>query len=285
VTRPRLGCVVLTMGRRPDDLARALASLRSQSAVDLDVVVVGNGWTPVGLPDDVRGVALPENVGIPAGRAAGVPRVGGDLLVFLDDDVWLPDPDTLAAMARVFDDGRVGLVQPRVEDPGGKPAPRRWVPRLRVGDPRRSSDVVAVWEGCLMVRRDVYERCGGWAPELFYGHEGVDLAWGVWGAGYRVRYVGDVRVHHPATPATRHAGGNRLWARNRVWIARRRLPAPVAVVYVLVWLVLSLVRTRSARGDVVQGFLDGLRDRPSVRRPVPWRAVLRMTRAGRPPIV
>ena len=73
--QPKFGVVVLTMGNRPDDLKRGLASLLNQSEVDLDVVVVGNGWQPVGLPEGVKGHGLSENLGIPAGRNAGVSLV------------------------------------------------------------------------------------------------------------------------------------------------------------------------------------------------------------------
>ena len=98
--RPRLGAVVLTMGNRPDDLDRALTSLLGQTGVELDVVVVGNGWQPTGLPPGVRGHRLPENLGIPAGRNAGVPLVEGELLFFLDDDARLPQPGVPRARAR-----------------------------------------------------------------------------------------------------------------------------------------------------------------------------------------
>ena len=70
--RPKFGVTVLTMGNRPDDLNRGLASLLNQRDVDLDIVVVGNGWQPVGLPEGVKAHGLPENLGIPAGRNAGV---------------------------------------------------------------------------------------------------------------------------------------------------------------------------------------------------------------------
>jgi GT2 family glycosyltransferase len=288
VTVPLLGCVVLTQGRRPQQLRTAVESLLAQTGVTLDVLVVGNGWRPDGLPDDVRGIGLADDVGIPGGRAAGVPEVSGELLVFLDDDASFPDRGTLTEVARRFAaDPALGLLQPRVEDPEGRPAPRRWVPRLRVGDPSRSSDVAAVWEGAVVVRRDVYERAGGWPVEFRYGHEGIDLAWGVWDVGCRVRYAGDLVVHHPAVPPARHPGAHRVWARNRVWLARRRLPAPLGVVYVLVWLVLTVARTR-ARDDrraALLGFWDGLLQRPALRRPVSWRAVWRMTHAGRPPVI
>jgi len=127
--RPKFGVVVLTMGKRPDDLHRGLASVLSQCDVDLDVVVVGNGWRPVGLPEGVKAKGLPENLGIPAGRNAGVSLVEGTLLFFLDDDACLPDDDILARMAAQFAvDPTLGMIQPRVVDPAGRPAPRRWSP-------------------------------------------------------------------------------------------------------------------------------------------------------------
>ena len=88
---PVVGVVVLTQGRRPTDLDRAVRSVLAQRGVAPDVVVVGNGWQPTGLPAGVGALGLPENVGIPAGRNAGVPSVTGDLLLFLDDDATLTE--------------------------------------------------------------------------------------------------------------------------------------------------------------------------------------------------
>jgi GT2 family glycosyltransferase len=284
----RYGVVVLTMGRRPEDLDRALHSLLGQKGVDLDIVVVGNGWEPVGLPAGVRAVALPANVGIPAGRNAGVAGVTGDLLFFLDDDASVPEPDTLARIAGQFAaQPDIGLVQPRVATPDGTPAPRRWTPRLRVGDPRRSSDVTALWEGAVAIRRALFERIGGWPDAFFYAHEGIDLAWAVWDAGYRVRYCGDVTVMHPAMDPTRHAEYYRLSARNRVFLARRRLSAPLAVVYLAVWSALTLLRVRGRRAlrESLGGAVEGFHENPGPRRPLRWQTVWRMTRAGRPPLI
>jgi GT2 family glycosyltransferase len=132
--RPKFGVVVLTMGNRPDDLNHGLASLLRQGEVDLDVVVVGNGWQPVDLPNGVKAKRLASNLGIPAGRNAGVPLVEGELLFFLDDDACLPTNDILARMAGQFAaDPKLGMIQPRVVDPQGREAPRRWTPRVRVG--------------------------------------------------------------------------------------------------------------------------------------------------------
>ncbi len=142
------GVVLLTMGQRPEELDRALRSLLSQRDVDVDIVVVGNSWQPVGLPDGVKAVGLADNQGIPAGRNAGVDQVQGDLLFFLDDDAFLPDPFFLASLKGRFEsDPQLGLVQPRVEDPEGVPPPGRWVPRLFVGDRTRSGPATTLWGG------------------------------------------------------------------------------------------------------------------------------------------
>jgi GT2 family glycosyltransferase len=289
VTAPaQFGVVVLTQGKRPDDLRRALDSVLAQAGVDTDVVVVGNAWQPTGLPAGVRGLGLPENVGIPAGRNAGVPTVKGDLLFFLDDDASLPATDVLARMAARFAaDPHLGLIQPRVVDPAGSPAPRRWTPRLRVGDPARSSPAMSTWEGAVAIRRDAFDYAGGWPDPFWYAHEGIELAWRVWDAGYHVRYDGGIEVHHPAIKPTRHAEFYRFQARNRVWLARRNLPVPVGVLYVAAWVVVGGVRLRSREGlvETIRGYRDGLRELCGERRPISWRTVWRMARAGRPPVI
>ena len=143
-------------------------------------------------------MALAEDLGIPAGRNAGVPAVGGELLVFIDDDVRLGAPDVLARIedaVRREPDARAAAAARRASD--GGPRPRDWVPRLRVGDPERSSDVTAVWEGAVAIRRALLERVGGWPDAFRLVHEGVDLAWRVMDRGYRVAYAGDIAVAAP----------------------------------------------------------------------------------------
>ena len=288
VDPPRFGVVVLTMGTRPDDLDRGLRSLLAQEDVVTDIVVVGNSWDPTGLPDGVRTLHLPENVGIPAGRNAGVPLVEGDLLFFLDDDAWLPDPGFLRAVAdRFAADPSLGLIQPRVVDPTGLPSPRRWVPRLRVGNPYESGPATALWEGAVAMRREVFDRVGGWPDEFFYAHEGIDLVWRVWDDGHTPWYAADLVAHHPVIDPARHDVYYRLNARNRVWLARRNLPVVLEPVYVGTWIGMTVlrVRDREALSAWFSGLREGMAQRPSGRRRMHWSTVWAMTKAGRPPVI
>lgn len=290
---PTVGVVVLTQGRRPAELRRGLESIAGQRGVTTDVVVVGNGWDPAtlrgGLPAGIRGLALQRNRGIPAGRNAGVAEVAGEYLFFLDDDAALASPAFLRdAVALIERDPTIGLIQPRVVDPTGAASPRRWTPRIRKGDPRRSSAVFSCWEGAVLLPRAVFDATGGWAGPFVYAHEGIELAWRVWATGHRAWYAGELVAHHPVIEPTRHAEYFRLNARNRVWLARRNLPVPLVPVYVLAWTAVHALRfARDRRGlrQWLAGWREGWTRNPGGRRAMSWRTVARMARAGRPPVI
>ena len=277
------------MGRRPDDLARGLASLAAQTGVVLDVVVVGNSWQPSGLPRGVGSLFLPENLGIPTGRNRGATQVGGDYIFFLDDDASIPSPSFLAdAVAKIEADPSIGLLQPRVEDPTGAANPRRWVPRIRKGAATDSSNAFSVWEGATLLPRRVFDATGWWADPFFYAHEGIELAWRVWDQGLRVLYAGDLVANHPAIEPTRHEYYYRLNARNRVWLAKRNLPWALVPFYVASWTGIQLLRSaRRPRGlgSWFGGWVEGWRRSPGGRRRIKWVTVARMARAGRPPLI
>jgi GT2 family glycosyltransferase len=282
------GVVVLTMGKRPEELQAAVASVLAQRDVEVDVVVVGNGWIPTGLPPQVKTLALPENLGIPAGRNAGVPEVDGELIFFLDDDACLADGGFLADLARRFAaDPSLGLIQPRVVDPTGAAAPGRWVPRLRPGNHATPGPATALWEGAVAMRRDLFDAIGGWPDPFFYAHEGIELVWRVWDAGYTAWYAGDVSVHHPVIDPARHEVYYRLNARNRVWLARRNLPVVLEPIYVGTWVGITVLRMRDK--DALKAWFGGLREgmseNPGGRRAMKWRTVWEMTKAGRPPVI
>ncbi len=284
----QVGAVLLTMGKRPQELQRALTSLKSQQGVTLDVVIVGNGWNPAEQFPTEKTLHLPENLGIPAGRNAGVAKVAGEYLFFLDDDAYLDDSHTLSSLIeKLKAHHEWGLIQPRVVPEGAGEIPNRWVPRLRVGNPLESSPATTLWEGAVILRRHLFDEIGGWPENFFYAHEGIELVWQVYNHGFIGWYAADVTVRHPVINPTRHLDFYRLNARNRVWLAKRNLPFPISFIYVSAWTIISIIRMRKLSSLVawLDGFLNGIFVSAGKKQKLSWRALLALGRAGRFPII
>ncbi|MFB7862900.1 glycosyltransferase family 2 protein [Streptomyces sp. NPDC056069] len=289
----KLGAVIITMGNRPDDLRALLDSVARQQGDAIETVVVGQGVEITDLPEGVRSVTLPENVGIPAGRNVGIEAFGPggsdvDALLFLDDDGLLANDDTAELVRQAFTaDPRLGIISFRIADPDTGLTQRRHVPRLRAADPMRSSRVTTFLGGANAVRTKVFAEVGGLPDDFFYAHEETDLAWRALDADWMIDYRSDMVLLHPTTPPSRHATYHFNVARNRVWLARRNLPAPLVPVYLGVWLLLTLARRPSvpALRAWFGGFREGWKASCGPRHPMKWRTVWRLTRLGRPPVV
>ena len=140
----------------------------------------------------------------------------------------------------------------------------------------------------MAVRRSVLRDTRNWPGRFVYAHEGIELAWRTWDAGYRVEYRADLRAVHPNVARARHSG--HMWqdARNRVWLAKRNLPCPIAVLYVIDWTILTAIRNLAHPRDLcawLRGACAGVRTDSGKRRPMRWATVWLMTKRGRPPVV
>ncbi len=294
----KLAAVVITMGTRPAELSELLRTIAAQEGDPIDVVVVGNGVKASELPDlgGARTLDLPENLGIPGGRNRGYellqklpPEERPDVILTLDDDGSLVGDQVGKRVREAFEaEPKLGIVSFRITDPDSGEVQRRHVPRIRVGDPNRSSAVTTFLGGANAVRTALLDQVGGLPDDWFYCHEETDLAWRALDAGWSIEYRADLTLNHPATTPSRHATYNRLVARNRVWLAKRNLPWALVPVYLGVWTALTLVRMRGDRAALRAwwgGFVEGWRTPAGPRQPMRWRTVWRMGRLGRPPVI
>ncbi|MFJ9823503.1 glycosyltransferase family 2 protein [Streptomyces sp. NPDC101160] len=292
MARPRVGVAVLTMGTRPKELRALLDSVAMQDEPPLRVVVVGNGTGSLAeLPDGVHGVELPENRGVSGGRNVAIETLRAfgdvDVLVDLDDDGLLVDEDVFRRLADLYEaDPALGIVSFRIADENGE-TQRRHVPRLGAKDPMRGGEVTTFLGGGHGLSMRMLDEVGGWPEEFFFTHEETDLAWRALDAGWTVLYEPGLLLQHPNTSPARHAVYYRMTARNRVWLAKRNLPVPLVPVYLGVWTLLTLARTRSLPGlrAWFGGFAEGVRRPGGTRRPMRWATVWRMGRLGRPPVI
>ncbi|RVU23933.1 glycosyltransferase [Streptomyces antnestii] len=291
MSHPRFGIAILTMGNRPAELRALLDSVAKQDLEPARVVVVGNGAPLPELPAGVHGVELEENLGVSGGRNVAIQelrRFGDvDVVVDLDDDGLLVDADVLSHLARMYAaDDRLGIVSFRIADEHGE-TQRRHVPRLRAKDPMQGGEVTTFLGGGHALSMRMLDETGIWPDAFFFTHEETDLAWRALDARWRVVYEPALLLQHPKTSPARHAVYYRMTARNRVWLAKRHLPAVLVPVYLSVWAALTLARTRSWGGlrAWFGGFREGVFTSGGRRQPMRWRTVVRMARLGRPPVI
>ena len=144
-----------------------------------------------------------------------------------------------------------------------------------------------LFRSAVIIRRSLFDDIGGWPSNFFYAHEGIELIWQVYNHGYLGWYAADVTVKHPVINPTRHRDFYRLNARNRVWLAKRNLPFPISVLYVLIWFVISVLRMRQVSSLLswISGFISGIIVSAGAKRKLSWRALFALGRAGRFPII
>ncbi|MFD7560722.1 glycosyltransferase family 2 protein [Streptomyces sp. NPDC059835] len=292
VTRPRVGVAVLTRGDRMPELRALLDSVAKQDEAAVRIVVVGNGCALPGLPEGVVGVELDENLGVSGGRNVAWRRLREfgdvDVLVDLDDDGLLVDAGVVQRIADLYEAGagRLGIVSFRIADERGE-TQRRHIPRLRAKDPMRRGLVTTFLGGGHALSMPMLEQTGGWPDAFFFTHEETDLAWRALDAGWEILYEPALVLQHPKTSPARHAVYYRMTARNRVWLAKRHLPAVLVPIYLATWAAYTLTQRPPLHGLRAwwAGFFEGLRVPCPPRRPMRWRTVWRMTRLGRPPVI
>jgi len=294
---PRIAVAVVTMGNRPVEVDALLTSVAKQDVAPTRIVIVGNGCPlpefaeRLGLPGEVTTIEVDDNLGCPGGRNVGLSRLREfgdvDVVVELDDDGLLVDGDVLRKVRDLYAARpRLGIVGFRIADENGE-TQRRHVPRVGAKDPMRGGPVTGFLGGGHALSMPMLAETGDWPAEFFFAHEETDLAWRAIDAGWTVLYEPELLLQHPKTSPARHAIYYRVTARNRVWLTRRRLPLALIPVHLGVWIVLTLLRTRSVGGlrAWFGGFAEGLRRSGGERRPMRWRTVWRLTRLGRPPVI
>ena len=277
------------MGNRPAELAAALTSALDQVGVHTEIIVVANGVPAEQLEfaadDRIAVVDVATNAGIPGGRNLGADRATAPLLAFLDDDATFIDRDVLSRCVAVFDSRpHVGVLALGIVDENGTTA-RRHVPRVGSRGGGRAGRVSLFLGGACVVRASAFREVGGYAAEFIYAMEETDLALRLVDHGWELRYDGRPAVSHPATDPSRHPEAAARTMRNRVWLAHRNLPAPLAVLYVANWLAISGLRHPRQFMALARSAVAAWRTRPGPRQPIRWRTVLRLTRWGRPPVI
>jgi GT2 family glycosyltransferase len=275
--------VVIPSWNSVDLLPACLESVRMQE-YPVELMVVDNGSVDGSVAylrgESIPHVTLPRNVGFAAAMNLGVGRTSASTILALNADTLLEPGCVATLVGALAADGGLGGVQPRIlqlEDGPCDVATARLYSAgqgltrdgraIEIGAGERQApeflrgrEIFGVCGAACLLRRELFDRLGGYDEDYFAFYEDVDLNVRSQIAGRRFRYEPEAIVWHLGN-ASWQAGFARPGAENARLVARNRLAtqvkfmAPSAVPLIAAVEVGSL--WRAARGGRLRGTLRG----------------------------
>jgi GT2 family glycosyltransferase len=201
--------VIIPRSHGPESLKRCVESLISKTSYpNYDIVIV-----QFGARDKVREAGtdfhvlhFPDATNDSAAKNHAVAQTDSPWILFLDDSVEAIDPDWLTIMAEHVQRPEVGAVGARLINPNGAiehaglvlgvngiaqsafhgfPAEHPGVNRQL----RMTRNYSAVSSGCVLIRREVFQKVGGFDKALPRRFADVDLCLKIRRAGYLIVYT------------------------------------------------------------------------------------------------
>lgn len=194
-------------------IADAVRSVLLQTSDPFEIIVVDDGSTDDtenivrGFGDRVRYIRQ-ENAGVCSARNRGVAESSGDFIAFLDaDDIWLPEK-LERQLAKFDEDDEIGLVHCAMREFDSETG--KTVKMHQEGGEGWIADDLLLWEkpvitgpgGTVIVRREVFEKSGGFDPKLKVG-EDWDFCYRV-ARLYKVGFVTEALVKYRSHSASAH---------------------------------------------------------------------------------
>ncbi len=215
-------------------VASVFSSIQDSSFV-VEVIVVDNASVD-GSADaiserfpNITVVRSAENVGFGRGNNLGAEYATGDALFLLNTDTIVRPGAIEHLYATLVADSRRGIVGPFLENPDGsyqcsmQSFPTAWrtfcvffwldriFPRrplfadgmMTHANPLADHDVDVINGAAMMIRRDLFEKIGGFDPEYFMYFEEADLCMRVAKLGHTSHYTPGARVLHLISQSSR----------------------------------------------------------------------------------
>jgi hypothetical protein len=226
MTTPLVSVVILNFnGARW--LPRCLASLADQTIVQsLQIIVADNASTDgsdklaAGLLESLptEGFLLQNggNLGYCEGNNRGAKRATSKYLLFLNTDTWL-ERDCIEKLVLTAEKANADCASPMVLNyddvsfQGNGANGFDWFGYLTAPSRALAGGRIFAAPGCsLLVKREVFDRIGGFDREFFMYADEADLAWRLVLSGALTISVPDARVHHRGAVAANPKGGEKV---------------------------------------------------------------------------
>lgn len=202
-----------------------MESLRQQTIFDRSQIIFADNQSKDG--SDVQGRDIVSrwpnglfiqnacNPGFGGGVNLAVRQATGRYLFFLNPDVWL-EPACLEEMYRAAEQVRAGAVGLLVLDYENDEIQSRGGTGFDLTGhgveprPGQVPDTLFMAHGFCFIRKDLFEKVGGYDEAFFLYGEELEICWKVWAAGETIVHAPLARIHHRGAATENPAGGTKL---------------------------------------------------------------------------
>jgi Predicted glycosyltransferases len=202
-------------------LEECLESLRNQTYADCKVYVLDNASTDGSVQflhehfPEVAVIEAAENFGTAQGSNEGVKNTGGEYVVLMSNDIKA-DPQCIAYLMQTIEqDPSIGICSSKLVRYYPDPQTGKYlvdnaggiIDRFAFAMPLRNNtmndeaekgvrEVFFSYGGCFVIKREVFNKVGGFDDKFFTLSDDVDLSWRIWLAGYKVAVNPAAFIYH-----------------------------------------------------------------------------------------
>lgn len=217
---PTVSIVVVNFNSKQDSI-HCLNSLLPNLKGNVEVIVVDNSSTDgscselikrFGVDPRFELVPLDRNLGFGAANNTGVEKSSGKYLIFLNNDTVVKDSFFANKIQSVFEsDASIGIIQPKIIVLDSNPprhdyaggyidkfgfTNRRGESEIDAGQFEQAAEIFYAKGAALAIRRELFERIGGFDSDYFIHYDDIDLCWRARLTGYRVLYAPVTVAYH-----------------------------------------------------------------------------------------
>lgn len=198
--------VIIVAYNSVNHIATCIQSVSAQSGATFETIVVDNASSDNTLAllagFNARVIASRENLGFGRGNNLGFASSSGRYIYLLNPDAQLLERDALAKLCRNMDANRQwGMAGTRVLDAADHreifPATEYPAQRHVRRDFSKLPGKIAWFLGAsLVIRRELYEKLGGFDPGFFLYSEETDFCLRMRKLGFEIGHISEVTVEH-----------------------------------------------------------------------------------------
>ncbi|MGI6484204.1 MAG: glycosyltransferase family 2 protein [Candidatus Dojkabacteria bacterium] len=271
----KVGIIIVNFNGR-HLLEKNLLSVVNNGYEDFEIVIVDNASIDGSVEylkkefPSVKVVKSKENLGFGKGNNLGVKEYPDyDAYLFLNNDVSVPKGflDDLVKELRKENVGAVGPKilyskekvgsEKRIINSAGIYVDRHYMAYDRYDkeedNPKYSvvEEIDALMGGAFLVKREVFEKVGGFNPNMFLYYEDIDLSLRIRDLGYKLHYVGTSEVYHDHMASSKSLGMRKrnimnmqnrfrsIQSRKGIWVAIKE-----TIWYLFNWLMWKMIYSK-----------------------------------------